>query len=367
MKTPIVPIFAALALGSSAAAQSTSFTYQGRLRNGTQLASGPHDFRFALFDAPAGGVQIGATQCADNVPVTEGLFTTVIDFGQQYATATQRLLEVQVRADTGLDCSNPAGFTVLERQPLLPAPLATHANAAFALDAPGGSHPGAVFVDSAGKVGIGTAAPQATLHVLTAGEGVRIQGPAVGNANGAWMSFFDSAGTEIGSVGDGSLGDRDVYLIADAGDVQLFGAAGAALTAKQSTGNVGIGVGAPGARLDVRGDIRLGSSGQFLAVAGDENLRIIRGVIDPDGVVLAGSGFTLVHPSAGHDNLTFTTPFSGTPTVIATAQGLGDDFFVECFAMTQSVTSSGANLQIFDRGGGTFNRRPIHFIVVGPR
>jgi hypothetical protein len=43
--------------------------------------------------------------------------------------------------------------------------------------------------------------------------------------------------------------------------VILYTQVGAAVTAKPN-GNVGIGTGSPAARLDVRGDIRLGSTGQ---------------------------------------------------------------------------------------------------------
>src|SRR5437667_9036949 len=94
MKTRLLSILACLVLAGNAAAQSTAFTYQGRLKNGAQLASGLHDLQFRLFDAVAGGSQVGPTQCVDNLLVSEGLFTTTLDFGQQYATPSPRFLEV---------------------------------------------------------------------------------------------------------------------------------------------------------------------------------------------------------------------------------------------------------------------------------
>ncbi len=45
---------------SGAAAQTTSFTYQGRLADGGQGATGTYQFTFKLFDAATGGNQIGA-------------------------------------------------------------------------------------------------------------------------------------------------------------------------------------------------------------------------------------------------------------------------------------------------------------------
>jgi hypothetical protein len=45
----------------SAMAQTTSFSYQGRLNNGGMSANGQYDLQFRLYDAIAGGMQIGAT------------------------------------------------------------------------------------------------------------------------------------------------------------------------------------------------------------------------------------------------------------------------------------------------------------------
>src|SRR5215831_12044290 len=85
---------------SAALAQSTTFTYQGELKNNGLLASGAFDFQFRLFDAVSGGNQLGGTVCLNNVNVANGRFTTQVDFGQQFTTPTPRFLEVQVRADT---------------------------------------------------------------------------------------------------------------------------------------------------------------------------------------------------------------------------------------------------------------------------
>jgi len=117
----------------SASAQTpldTAFTYQGQLKDGGSPANGLHDLRFRLYDAAVGGTQVGPTLCVDNVSVTDGLFTVSLDFGAQFA-GEERFLEIDVRADTGLDCSNPAGFVLLTpRQALTAAP-----NALFALNA----------------------------------------------------------------------------------------------------------------------------------------------------------------------------------------------------------------------------------------
>jgi hypothetical protein len=60
---------------------STGFTYQGYLDNSGSAASGVHDFTLALYDAEAGGVQIGSTVNLNAVLVQNGLFTVELDFG----------------------------------------------------------------------------------------------------------------------------------------------------------------------------------------------------------------------------------------------------------------------------------------------
>jgi hypothetical protein len=77
---------------------------------------------------------VGATVCADNVSVTDGLITVLLDFGAQF-TGNERFLEIEVRTDTGLDCTNSAGFVVLSpRQALRIAPHAAYALNADQLD-----------------------------------------------------------------------------------------------------------------------------------------------------------------------------------------------------------------------------------------
>src|SRR5678815_749693 len=59
----------------------TSFTYQGTLRDGAGNANGNYDLTFALFNDPAAGSQVGTTQTNLNVSVSNGVFTTTVDFG----------------------------------------------------------------------------------------------------------------------------------------------------------------------------------------------------------------------------------------------------------------------------------------------
>ena len=45
---------------TNAAAQTTAFTYQGRLTDGGTSANGNYDLQFVLWDSSSGGSQIGS-------------------------------------------------------------------------------------------------------------------------------------------------------------------------------------------------------------------------------------------------------------------------------------------------------------------
>jgi Tfp pilus assembly protein FimV len=53
-------------LALAAQAQTTQFTYRGRLTDTNASANGSYDFQFALYDAATGGAQQGSTQLCRN-------------------------------------------------------------------------------------------------------------------------------------------------------------------------------------------------------------------------------------------------------------------------------------------------------------
>jgi hypothetical protein len=356
-----------LATPSLALAQSSAFTYQGRLTDAGTAAGGLHDFRFRLYDSPTGGAQVGSTQCVDNLQVAAGLFVATLDFGQQFTSPADRFIEIDVRRDTGLDCTNTTGYTTLTtRQLITAAPTASHAKSAFALDAPDGSRANVVFVNNAGNVGINNAAPLSRLHVTagTPGDGIRLSGasgadPAfiLGDANFVRSQFASAFSNQSWST-DALAGDTVLRSLS--GKLLLqYGTTGSAI-AINTANNVGLGTTAPAAKLDVRGDIKLGPTGQFQAPAGEEKLRIIRGVVSGAGGIIVGSGFTVAHPVAGSGQytITFNTAFPSAPAVTATADG--DNRIIS----TVGATGSWVGFQT--RAGGVTDAA-FHFIAIGPR
>jgi hypothetical protein len=99
-------------------AQSTEFTYQGRLLFGGVPANGNHDFEFRLFSDPDGSAQVGPVIPLALVNVNNGVFSVRLDFGNQFPGAN-RYLEIRVK-QTGQEF-----YTVLApRQAITSSPYA---------------------------------------------------------------------------------------------------------------------------------------------------------------------------------------------------------------------------------------------------
>lgn len=115
----------------SISAQTMSFTYQGRLNDGSAAANGAYDLQFALYDAATGGNQVGATLNETGANVTSGNFTVQLDFGSSAFPGADRYLEIRVKKPAD------ASYTILNpRQKITSAPYAIRAlNAATATSA----------------------------------------------------------------------------------------------------------------------------------------------------------------------------------------------------------------------------------------
>ena len=131
-------LLALLTLGwQTVVAQTTAFTYQGRLTEAGNPANGPFDFQFKLFDTqPVGtGTQQGGDVNVANVTVTNGSFSVQLEFGVCPAcfNGAARFLEIAVKP------TSSGTFTTLgPRQPITSTPYAIRSqNAATATLADG--------------------------------------------------------------------------------------------------------------------------------------------------------------------------------------------------------------------------------------
>jgi hypothetical protein len=131
MKKSLQPAVILLLLSSFAAplatahAQGTAFTYQGHLNDGSGPANGTYDVQFTLYPTNVTGSALAGPVTNSATAVSNGLFTSTIDFGSGVFTGTNCWLDVAVRTN-GAD-----GFTELTpRQPVTPVPYAIFANTA---------------------------------------------------------------------------------------------------------------------------------------------------------------------------------------------------------------------------------------------
>ncbi len=103
-----------------------SFTYQGTLNDNGAPANGLYDITFLIYDDEVGGAPVpNGTVTVNNVQVTDGLFSTEIEFaafGLIFNTNTSLYLELRISE------SGQTGTTILEpRQKLTPTTLANYA------------------------------------------------------------------------------------------------------------------------------------------------------------------------------------------------------------------------------------------------
>ncbi len=138
--------------------------------------------------------------------------------------------------------------------------------------------------------------------------------------------------------------------------------AGKELVTIDADGFVGIGTNFPTAMLEVRGDILLGPNGQYLATSGQEDLRIIRGVISSTGTILAGQGFTVARTAVGSYTVNFTVPFSDIPAITTSAQS-----GLSIVATSTSVAAGSSQFRTFASGSAALTDNQFHFIAIGPR
>jgi hypothetical protein len=148
----------------------SAFSYQGRLNDGANPASGFYDLQFSVYDASVSCNQIGSTLTAVATPVTNGLFTVTLDFGASVFTGASRWLAIGVRTNGS---SSFAPLTPL--QAILPTPYAIMANSASNLLG---------TVPAVSLTGIVPLAQLPTVVLTNNESGVSLSGTFSGNGGG---------------------------------------------------------------------------------------------------------------------------------------------------------------------------------------
>lgn len=212
------------------------------------------------------------------------------------------------------------------------------------------------------KVGLGTNDPAATLHVAV-GTDVNL------NDNSGFLVVGALGGVNIG-FDNNEIQARNnnvrapLHLQNTGGDL-IVHAPGNSRFIVEHGGDTGIGTGAPNAKLDVRGDIRLGNAGELFAVGGVENLRAVVGRIDINGGIDQGSGyFLLPHIVVGVYQVVFNIAYAATPVVVASSYNHDDNV-----ASVHDVTINGFTVHMFDVSGGNdgLQNAAFTFMAMGER
>jgi hypothetical protein len=109
-------------------AQTSEFTYQGKLNDSNSLANGQYDFSFKLYDSA--NAQVGSVVLRNDVQVTDGIFAVALDFGAGSFDGTSRFLEVSVRSGA----STGAYTALTPKHPVNSAPYAVKSLSAATAD-----------------------------------------------------------------------------------------------------------------------------------------------------------------------------------------------------------------------------------------
>jgi hypothetical protein len=195
----------AMALSRSLMAQGTAFTYQGILNNNGVPANGLYDIQFGAYDDPTTGNLQGGLITNTGVSVSNGLFTTTIDFGPGVFAGESLWLDIAVS-------SNGAGnfSAITPRQALTPTPYsifsseagsAAIADTALALDS------GVVSAPAFNTA----AAPNPGQVLGYNGSQLVWQDPVVGGSSGGW-SLTGNLGTAPGVNFLGTLDSEPLEL-----------------------------------------------------------------------------------------------------------------------------------------------------------
>jgi hypothetical protein len=80
-------------------AQTSAFTYQGRLTENGTPATGIYDLQFTIYDAANAGSVIGNPLTNSTVAVSNGLFTVTLDFGAGVFDGSDRRRQIGVRTN----------------------------------------------------------------------------------------------------------------------------------------------------------------------------------------------------------------------------------------------------------------------------
>ncbi len=125
MKKLIFIFVMVLVIPAAIYAQGSSFSFQGRLNDGTNPANGAYDLEFRLFSTLQGGTPIdNMTVARPNTALINGVFSVILNFGSTaFINPNSVFIEISVRPN-----GSPNAYTILgPRQQLTVVPFSVRA------------------------------------------------------------------------------------------------------------------------------------------------------------------------------------------------------------------------------------------------
>ncbi|MEQ1922203.1 MAG: hypothetical protein ABL952_06815, partial [Pyrinomonadaceae bacterium] len=177
--TRVIVMAALLISATVCAAQTTAFTYQGRLTEASMPATGTYDFQFALYDAAGTLINPPAPIVRSGVAVTNGAFVVQLDFGTAGFPSADRYLEIRVKRP-----ADPSYVALTPRQRITSTPYAIRANNSTFSDF-------ATFASSSGNAQTATTAGSATT-ATTADNVTGVVAVANGGTGSSTKNFVDT-------------------------------------------------------------------------------------------------------------------------------------------------------------------------------
>jgi hypothetical protein len=291
---------------SIADAQGTAFTYQGRLNDGVSGANGTYDLTFALYDSSNAGTQVGVTITNSSTVVSNGSFSVLLNFGDQFP-GTNRWLAMAVRTN------GAAAFTTLTpRQALTPTPYAIHAGTAS--DVGAGS-----VVKSLNNLRDSLTLQAGNNVTITPTGNTLTIAAANGGGSSIWSQVNNNAYYTTGNVGIGTSGPlaplevngitrstrssvNGQYVQLDGGDPTAIRLTAQSVVSAEKTLLI----------QNLSGESTPGANNSMQFVLGTSNAPSSKMTLTKDGnliLPLAGSGGTVVFGTPNFESgLTFTAP-----------------------------------------------------------
>ncbi len=184
LRTPTVLVATLLLLcgatsrvAAQVAVTPSAFTYQGRLLENGVSAQGAHDLKFSLFGDGTDGAPLAASLTNTAVAISNGVFTTTLDFGVDALTGAISWLEIAVRPG-----NSNGEFTILNpRQKLTPSPYSIFTLKAASLS---GSLPDSQLSTNVARLDT----EQTFRNTVTFAGGIRGDGSALSNVVATQLS-----------------------------------------------------------------------------------------------------------------------------------------------------------------------------------